>query len=304
MSWVFLTDDTVFKLKKPVRYSYLDFTTLEAREQYCREEVRLNSRLAPGIYRGLIPLKRSATGELTLTGEGETVDWLVEMRRLPADDMLDVRLRAGSVREGDVIRVAHVLAEFYRNAERPAVDPETPFKHFTGELAENRSVLLTSGLLPDTPKASILLDRIEAALQQIREPLRARVIAGHIVEGHGDLRPEHVCLTEPVVIFDCLEFNRDLRLLDPFDELTFLAMECARLDAAWFGRELIARVADLLGESVPHRIVTVYTALHAALRARLSLAHLLDPVPREPQKWAPLAWRYLALAEKALASFE
>ena len=119
MSWVFLAGERVFKLKKPVRYSYLDFTTLEARERYCREETRLNRRLAPGVYRGVVPLTCFATGAMALGGEGEIVDWIVEMQRLPADCMLDVRLKEGRVGEEDISHLAQVLADFYRRAERP-----------------------------------------------------------------------------------------------------------------------------------------------------------------------------------------
>lgn len=302
MSWVFLTQDRAFKLKKPVRYPYLDFRSLDARERYCREEIRLNSRLARGIYLGVRPLKVTQSDVLTLEEDGRVVDWLVEMRRLPADRMLDVLLTTGRLKEQDVERLANVLATFYRNADHPSVEPEKPFLHFVDELAEDRAVLLRSGLPSDSSGVSRLLDRIERALLEVREPLRSRARTGHIVEGHGDLRPEHVCLTDPVVIFDCLEFNRDLRLLDPFDELAFLGMECARLGAPWFGPALLSRVENRLGDCVPDRLIAVYTALHAALRARLSLAHLLDPSPREPWKWAPLAQHYLALADEALAA--
>jgi len=302
MSWVFLAGERVFKLKKPVRYPYLDFSTLEARERYCREETRLNRRLAPGIYQGVVPLTCSSTGVMALGGEGEIVDWLVEMQRLPADCMLDVRLKEGRVGQEEVGRLAQVLANFYRHAEHPSVDPDMLFRHFTQEIAENRTVLLRPDLWPDVSKASALLDQLDAALGKIRPRLRERSQSGCIVDGHGDLRPEHICLANPIVIFDCLEFNRDLRLVDPYDELAFLAMECAHLNAAWFGRALIERVAELMGDTIPHDLLGTYTALHAVLRARLSLAHLLDPSPREPQKWGPQARQYLDLAERALVS--
>lgn len=301
MSWVFMAGERVFKLKKPVRYPYLDFTTLEARERFCREEVRLNSRLASGIYRGVVPLTCSPPGGFALNGEGEVVDWLVEMQRLPAEDMLDARVKDGRVDERDVGRIADVLAAFYRSARRPSVDPDMPFQHFTDEMAANRAVLLRAEFLPDQTGIPALLDRVEAALRRARPLLRERAQAGHIVDGHGDLRPEHVCLTDPVVIFDCLEFSPALRLVDPFDEVTFLGMECTRLGASWIGAALVPRIAQLMGETVPQALMPVYDALHALLRARLSLAHLLDPVPREPQKWAPLTRQYLRLAEQALA---
>ncbi len=300
MSCVFLAGERVFKLKKPVRHSYLDFSTLEAREHFCREEVRLNRRLAPGIYLGVRPLLRSSAGSFVLDGSGDVVDWLVEMHRLPAESMLDARLEAGVVGEGDVVRLAAVLADFYRAAEHPAVGPDVPFMHFTIEMGANRSVLMRPEFRAGQPGVEALLDRVDANLLSSRDRLAERGRSGHVVDGHGDLRPEHVCLTEPIVIFDCLEFNPDLRLVDPFDELSFLSMECAFLGAAWIGPDLIRYVADLIGEKVPCDLMGLYTALHAVLRARLSLAHLLDPVPREPAKWMPQAKRYLALADQAL----
>lgn len=300
MSWVFLAGDRVFKLKKPVRYPFLDFETLAAREHFCREEVRLNRRLAPGVYRGVVALTRDSSGELRLGGEGDVVEWLVEMKRLPTGCMLDNRLKEGSVGEADIQRLAELLAEFYRTAEHPQVDPGAFFLRFVDELQADRAVLTRTDLPVDHARTEIVLDRIGTALAGVRGHIEERAKSGHVVDGHGDLRPEHVCLTESIVVFDCLEFNRELRLVDPFDDMAFLGMECTCLGAPWLGPALTSRVAKLLGEEIPHDLLPVYTALHAALRARLSLAHLLDPVPREPAKWAPLARRYLDLAEKAL----
>ncbi len=302
MSWVFLAGDRVFKLKKPVRYPYLDFSSLQARERYCGEENRLNHRLAPGIYRGVVPLMRSSSGALSLGGEGEVVDWLVEMRRLPAGCMLDTRLKEGAVSERDIERLAAVLADFYRGAEHPPVDPDWIYRHYEAEMADNRAVLMRQDLLPEQASVVTVLDRAAAVLLKSRKRLRERVQGGHIVDGHGDLRPEHICLVDPLVIFDCLEFSRDLRLVDPFDEMAFLGLECARLGASSLGSSLIGRVAQLMGEDVPTDLIGVYTVLHALLRARLSLAHLMDPVPREPRKWAPLTRQYLGLAEEALSA--
>ena len=300
MSWVFMAGDRVFKLKKPVRYPFLDFSTLAAREHFCREEVRLNRRLAPDVYRGVVALTRDPSGELRLGGAGEVVDWLVEMKRLPTGCMLDTRLKEGSLGESDIQRLAEVLAEFYRTAEHPPVDPGAFFLRFVEELEADRVVLTRSDLPMDRARVEAVLARIGTALADVRGHIEERARSGHIVDGHGDLRPEHVCMTEPIVVFDCLEFSRELRLVDPFDDMAFLGMECACLGAPWLGPALASRVAKRLGVEVPHDLLPAYTALHAALRARLSLAHLLDPVPREPAKWAPLARHYLDLAEKAL----
>ncbi|MBI3915832.1 MAG: hypothetical protein HY322_02345 [Betaproteobacteria bacterium] len=115
MSWVFLADALVYKLKKPVRYEFLDFSTLEARRLNCQREVELNRRLAPDVYRGTVPLTLRSDGSLRLGGPGTTIEWLVEMRRLPADRMLDAAIRSHSVEPADV----RALDSIVFNDERP-----------------------------------------------------------------------------------------------------------------------------------------------------------------------------------------
>jgi aminoglycoside phosphotransferase family enzyme len=301
MSWVFLAGERVFKLKKPVRYPYLDFSTLAAREFFCREELRLNRRLAPGIYKDVVSIRRTSSGTLSLAEDGEIVDWLVEMRRLPANRMLDNLLKEGTVTEAEIERLAVTLARFYQAADHPRLDPATPFRRFTAEMADNRRVLTRRDLVPETATVDSVLEKVDHALADAYDALVERARSGRLVDGHGDLRPEHICLSDRIAIFDCLEFSEALRVIDPFDELATLGMECAAcLDAPWLGPHLARRVAFLMGEETPERLMALYGALHAVLRARLSLAHLLDPLPREPAKWAPLARRYLAFADEAL----
>jgi aminoglycoside phosphotransferase family enzyme len=300
MSWVFLTPERAFKLKKPVRYAFLDFSTLEAREADCREELRLNRRLAGDTYLSVSPLTRSPDGRLAIAGQGDVVDWLVVMRRLPEARMLETMLAKRAVDEQQIDRLGDVLASFYQRAEHPLLTPSGYHQGFTREQAENRKVLVRRRFAVDHGRVPLVLDRLDAALNEDRALIEQRAAAGRIVDGHGDLRPEHVCLTDPIVIFDCLEFNRELRVVDPVDELAFLGMECALHGAPWIGPKLIAQVTRRLGDEVPSRLVRIYEAFRAVLRARLALAHLLDPTPREPAKWEPLASRYLALAEQAL----
>ncbi len=115
MSWVFLTDRHAWKLKKPVRQSYLDFSTEAARRHYCAEEVRLNRRLTDDVYLETVPLTVDADGKLRLGPRGGVVDWLVKMRRLPAERMLDRMIRSGSVQVDDVRRIVGTLCRFYRD---------------------------------------------------------------------------------------------------------------------------------------------------------------------------------------------
>jgi aminoglycoside phosphotransferase family enzyme len=136
-----------------------------------------------------------------------------------------------------------------------------------------------------------------AMLEAQEARLRARAAAQHIVEGHGDLRPEHVCLLEPPVVIDCLAFNRDLRILDAADEISYLAMECERLGAAWFGEALVQAYRQAAGDGVAPAVVHFYSAYRALVRAKLAAWHTHD-VPSEGRgKWIGRALEYLGLAE-------
>lgn len=312
MSFVFLAGERVYKLKKPVRYPFLDFTRLSARRANCEREVALNRRLAPDAYLGIVPLVRAADGELAVGGSGEVVDWLVAMRRLPAERMLDRTIREGRLAARDVARLGDTLGRFYARAERPPLDPAAHLAAIRTEQARSREVIESVGPRAGLAGAGPLLDRIEARLAADAPMIAARVRAGRIVDGHGDLRPEHVCLAERVVVFDCLEFDPRLRLVDPFDEIAFLGLECALIPQTAgapqpeavpgraVGPALAEALARHLGERCEARLVALYAALRAVLRARLSLAHLLDAAPREPDRWGPQAARYLDAARAAL----
>jgi aminoglycoside phosphotransferase family enzyme len=307
MSWVVLGTDRVLKLKKPVRQPFLDFTTLAAREFDCREEVRLNARLAPGVYRGVLALQWHAGGLALVEAErvsapAQTVDWVVLMRRLPERRMLSRLVAEGRVEAADIDALIAVLGAFYRHAARVPVSGDELVARMRRELDIDRETLLRPAFALND--AAGVLDRTLAALARHAGAIAERCARGRIVDGHGDLRPEHVCLIEPPAIIDCLEFDPRLRQVDPFDELAFLGLECELAGAVWIGPRLVAGCAAALGEDPPDALIRLYTAQRALLRARLAAAHLLDAAPRLPAKWLPQARRYLAHAERALDALE
>lgn len=304
MSYVFLAGRRAYKIKKPVRYAFFDHTSLKAREADCRAELKLNSRLAANVYVGLAPLTAAPNGFLALGGKGETVEWVIVMRRLPAARMLDRLLSEDALKSADVDRLAVALARFYRGAVHPAIAPAAYVGRLVEEQAVNRDVLTARGFALDHGRAPAVLDRMDGALRTHADRLGARAAQGLLVDGHGDLRPEHVCIAEDVAIVDCLEFSAELRMVDPVDELAYLGVECALLGAPWFGPVLFARVTKTLRAEPVYPLFHLHASRRAVLRARLALAHLLDPEPREPAKWEPLAARYLDLAEDALERLE
>jgi aminoglycoside phosphotransferase family enzyme len=300
MSLVFLVGDRAFKLKKPVRFAYLDFSTLSAREKHCRAELILNRRLARDVYLRVAPLALTADGALALDGEGEAVDWLMVMRRLPADRMLDALIVARRLEAAAVDRLAVRLAQFYESAERPPVSPDEYVRRLEAEDRDNRDILMRPRFEIDRVRAKSLLVRMSRALSAERSLLEDRASRRFLVDGHGDLRPEHICFENGVVIYDCLEFSPVLRQVDPVDEIASLATECARLGADWIGPRLLERVVAAFRWPDPGGLYPLHRARRAFLRARLALSHLLDAEPRQPERWAPLATHYLALAEEAL----
>jgi aminoglycoside phosphotransferase family enzyme len=298
LSWVFLTEDRVYKLKKPIAHEHVDLTTIEGRHKNCLEELRLNRRLAPQIYLDVVPLTLASDRGLRLGGDGPAVDWLVVMKRLPVEATLRARLPGGLVSPQDIERIADRLTTFYRAATTAPTDPDQYCQRFVDRIGRESETLLDQRF--DLPVARIrtAASRARAFLDRHRDMLRARARDGRIVEAHGDLRPEHIFLMPEPVIIDCLEFSHELRLLDPAEELAYLAMECAHLGARWVRDTLFAAYCARSGDMVPSTLIDFHWTFRALLRARLAIAHLKDDVVRDPIKWRRQALGYLDLANE------
>ncbi len=303
MSWVFLAGDRVYKLKKPVQFPYLDFSTIERREQACRAELRLNRRLAPDVYLDVLPLVRTESS-LSVYRAGKAVDWLVCMRRLDDRYMLDQLISDGRLHARDIDRLTDILAKFYRNSSPVLFGREVYTSELRRTMAYNKRVLLHERF--NLPAGLVRrIDHYQGLfLKRYGSAIAARIRSRRIVDGHGDLRPEHICLQDRVRIIDCLEFNARLRAVDPFDEIAYLAMECERLGAAWAGRALRQQMRHKLRDGPADALFDFYTCYRATLRARLAIAHLYEENPRTPKKWPRLAIDYLQLAARSARRLE
>ena len=298
MSWVFLTPLHAWKIKKPVRSEYVDLTTCDARCRNSHEEVRLNRRLAPSVYLGVLPLTIEADGQLALGGNGTPVDWLVKMRRLPSKLMLDEAIANRDWSEDDIRKVGRRLGEFYLQADRVAITGEQYRKQFEEDLDATANELLRSDykLQPDLVRA-----QTGRAMSFIRENaglLNARAESQTIVEAHGDLRPEHICLEAEPVIVDCLEFSRQLRLMDPASELVYLDLECRRLGAPGIGPILFDVYRELTGDHPPVELLDFYDTYHRCIRAKIAVWHLRDSGTATPATWIARALDYLQMPSR------
>lgn len=299
MSWVFLAGEHVYKLKKAVRHEGLDFSTPERRRFNCLEEVRLNEALAPGVYLGVVTLTREPGGGLAIGGQGTPVECLVHMRRLPSGRDLEAIIRAGRTQadEHEIRKAARHLARFYKAA------PPEPVQ------ARVVRVRLEAGVRADLDALSaqrygLPIDRLEALVEgQLAFLARhvplfdARVKAGRMVEGHGDLRPEHIWLDGEPAIIDRLEFDRVLRVLDPADELAFLGLECERLGAPEVGGWFLEAYTEETGDDPPAPLLRFYRVYRALRRATISARHLDDSTVADPARFAVRARRYLEMVE-------
>ena len=295
-SWVFLTDRHVFKLKKPLRGEDFDFSSLDARRRNAVQEVRLNRRLSSGVYIGVVPLTLEAGSDLAIAGEGVVIDWLVKMVRLPAQRMLDHRLARGDWHRGDIVALADRLARFFSAAPRVAIRPTVYLERLRAECRYSRRALRAGGGPELQHAAQYVARRIEAFIYCRRDLLLQRLVEGRIVEGHGDLRPEHICLGPAPQMIDCLEFRADLRSLDPMDELAFLTMECEKIGARSVGQILFRRYCLCARDFPPPQLMIFYKVMGALVRARIAILHLHESPVRDPGKWPKRAAEYLAIA--------
>ena len=297
MSWIFLTDQYAFKLKKPVRYEFLDFTSINSRYNYCKEEVQINKALAGDIYLGVIPLVVH-NRVLRLGGEGDTIDWLVKMKRLPLQYMLHIAISNGTVRNEWVQQAAEMLVDFYLASSPLKIDPKQYRQQIVNDIEVNSANLLRKEFsLPKSLIIGITTDLLHFVVKYA-DLFDQRIKEGRIVEGHGDLRPEHICLAPKPVIIDRIEFSKDLRIIDIAEELSFLALECEMLVSPSTGQLFLNVYKWKSLDKMPETVICFYKAKRAFLRAKLSILHLLEKkYQTDEQKWKNRCGAYLQAAD-------
>lgn len=291
-AWVFLIGDRAWKLRKPVRRDTMDYVSIEARRVDSEADVRLNRRLAPAVSLRTRPLTRDPAGRLAIGGRGDVVDWLVEMRRIDRSRMLDAMLARGAVREEDLVRVAALLATFYAAESAVVTYGEALQARLRAQVEANHMVLAALAAASAGELQDVQLGFVATHLDW----LQARARGGCVIEAHGDLRPEHVLLDDPPAVIDCLEFDRNLRVMDRAEELAFLDLECDRLGHPEVGRRIMLECLAQLGDEVPSALASFYRSHRAATRAKIYVWRATEPDGGPPQKSRETARSYLAAA--------
>jgi aminoglycoside phosphotransferase family enzyme/predicted kinase len=289
ISAVFLAGPHAYKVKKPVNPGFLDFTTLERRRHFCDEEVRLNRRLAPDVYLGVVPVIRAGPG-VRLGGEGEAVEWAVQMRRLADGDTLRERLRRGEVGPGLVEALARRVADFHRSAEAGGrIAACGRFEAVARQVADvlDRAAPQAGATVAAGVFAAVR-SLAEGALARLRPVIDGRADRGVPRDCHGDLHLDHVYYFPDrpppgdLVAIDCIEFDERLRFIDPVADMAFVVM-----DLAFFGRRDLARAFAgayfaATGDGEGRALLPLYTAYRAAVRGMVEGLLLAEPeVPED-----------------------
>ncbi len=290
ISLLFFAGDRVYKIKKPIRLNFLDYSTLARRKHFCEEEVRLNRRLAADIYLGVVTIGRSADRHVQIGGPGDPIEYAVEMVRLPEESMLETQLTRGEIDNrllNDIVDVLHLFHA--RAATGPDVDPfgalDAVQKKVLDNLQEVAALTAASrARAGDTtaPSPALLEHLVEWAQRFVLDRaalLEARVAAGRIREGHGDLHCGNICVFGPqrqVIIYDCIEFSRAFRCQDVASEIAFLAMD---LDRRGYRGFALPRPA-LRGDHTRPRSAPASGLLQVALRRRARKVALLEAADR------------------------
>ncbi len=298
---VLLAGDRAYKMKRAVRYSFLDFSTLGRRHRALEAELALNRRTAPQLYLRLLPVVRRAGGRLALGGEGEVVEWLLEMRRFPQEARLDrVAERVGL--SGDLLEaLAREIVAFHRAAR---VRPDRGGIEAMRAIVAGNAADLAS-LVPDILDADAVA-RVsadtEAALAAAGALLEERREIGRVRHCHGDLHLANIVLLDGrPVLYDCLEFDEDLACIDVLYDAAFLVMDLLERGMRRQAWELLQSYEDEVWEDAGQALLPLFLAVRATIRAKVEgfAARIAEETAGRAARIAA-ARTYLALAAALL----
>ncbi|MGQ7817348.1 bifunctional aminoglycoside phosphotransferase/ATP-binding protein [Metapseudomonas furukawaii] len=311
ISWVLLTGGYAYKIKKPVNFGFLDFTSLEARRHFCGEELRLNQRLTQDLYLEVLPITGSPEAP-QIGGEGEAFEYVLKMRQFPQDNLLSAIQARGELTPAHIDALADQIASFHLAApkvaqEHPLGTAEAVMMPVRQNFEQIRPLLTDKA---DLPQLDAMEAWAESSFERLKPLLERRKQGGFIRECHGDIHLGNATLIDgQVVLFDCIEFNEPFRFTDVYADIAFLAMDLEDRGLKSLSRRLISRYLERTGDYAGLELLNFYKAYRALVRAKIalfSLAHQADPVQkaatlRQYRNYAGLAESYSAIPSPFLA---
>ena len=301
ISFVLLAGDSVYKWKKPVDFGFLNFSTLEKRKYYCEQELELNRRLCPDLYEEVVTLNEDGDS-FCLNGTGEVVEYGIKMSRMPEEKMMGRMMAAGQVTREHIDAIIEKLVPFYESAAGDTAITEFGLaKSVAVNVLENFEQ--TEGFVGQGAIDQQQFDAIPTYSKEFlshEDRFQARISAGKIRDCHGDMHSANICLTDPVSIFDCIEFNERFRYTDVAADVAFLAMD---LDfhgeeelSDYFIKQFVAKSAD----TGLMEMLNFYKCYRTYVRAKIALFTASDPAVDAATKDACIAQakKHFQLAER------
>ncbi len=302
ISLLFLTGNHVYKVKKPVDFGFLDFTSLEKRKYFCEQEVKLNRRLSPDIYLGVAKITRDGD-KILFDGRGEVEEYAVKMKQIPEELLMDKLLEKGRVNREMMEALSEKLVRFYSSAETNETiksfgRPER-VKQDTDENFEQTQKYVDLVI----PKQ--VFEKIQSKTNEFFEAqqklFHKRIASDRIRDCHGDLRLEHIFWGKEISVFDCIEFNQRFRYTDVAADLAFLAMDLDYRGREDLSEHFIQAYIEKSGDQELFFMLDFYKCYRAYVRGKVESFRLDDPhIPekekkealKRAQKYFDLAWRY------------
>jgi aminoglycoside phosphotransferase family enzyme len=278
VSWIFFAGDYVYKVKKPVDFGFLDFTSLNRRKLFCQREVEFNRRLSPDVYLGVVEI-RLQDGAYSIGGQGDVVEYAVKMRRLPDDRVLNDLLARNRVSIEDIGQVAVKIAEFHRDTPVVLETQSSPqFSALAHRVEENfQQTERYVGRYLSRDEYDDIVAYSRAFLKNNQRLLEARARDGRIIEGHGDLHAANIFLADGVRIIDAIEFNDRFRILDVAEDVAFLAMDLDCHERRDLSQALIDTYVEQSGDSDIFGLLDFFKCYRAYVRAKVNLMRLDAP---------------------------
>jgi aminoglycoside phosphotransferase family enzyme len=290
MSFVLLTGDYAYKIKKPVNLGYLDYTTLDKRHFFCLQELGLNRRLCADAYLGVVSITED-NGRFHIEGQGKIIEYAVKMKQLPQERMMDRLLPWGQVTNEMVANVAGKLVNFHQKAETsPEIAAFGGLQVIRGNCDENfAQTERYVGTSITTEEYRHIRTYTDSFIEGNAGLFDKRVREGRIRDCHGDLHAAHVCFTDPICIYDCIEFNDRFRYSDVASEIAFLAMDLDRYGHVELSRDLASTYVELSHDEELTRLLDFYKCYRAYVRGKVEGFKLDDPYIHSEEKSKVLA---------------
>ncbi|MFN3580784.1 MAG: AAA family ATPase [Pseudomonas sp.] len=303
ISWVLLTGDYVYKVKKPVNFGFLDYSSLEQRKHFCEEEVRLNRRLAPDLYLGVVPIYGSETTP-NLKGDGPIVDYMVKTRQFQQQDLLGNMHRSGTLQASHIDSLASKLADFHGQIDAAAPDspwgaPDSLHAPVADNFTDIRPLLDSTD---DLAQLEQLEQWAHTTFQRLIPQLLQRKAEGFVRECHGDIYLDNVTLVNgEVTLFDGIEFNDAFRWIDVMSDVAFMVMDLEDRGLTQLAQRFVNAYLEHTGDYAGLALLDYYKAYRAMVRAKVALLRLGQPglsdqerqdVFKRYHSYADLAERY------------